>query len=181
MTEVVIDPTHDWTEADLETLPDDGSRYEIIDGRLFVVPPAGEAHQARSGDIYVQLKAAAPSGWRVYWEIGLAIGEDRLIPDLVVLPPGGPLANSDFNDVSAVSPQLVVEIASRSTETNDAGNKMITYARAGIPAYWRVARDGKMFLHALMEAGAYGLVATIAPGESHRVLFPFALELRAPA
>jgi hypothetical protein len=33
MTEVVIDPTHDWIEADLEALPDDGSRYEIIDGR----------------------------------------------------------------------------------------------------------------------------------------------------
>jgi hypothetical protein len=43
-----------------------------------------------------------------------------------------------------------------------------------------VVRDGKMFLHALMDAGAYGLVATIAPGERHSILFPFALDLRAP-
>lgn len=180
MTEVVINPLHDWTEADLLELPDDGSSYEIIDGRLFVVPPAGEIHNARGLRLGAQLLNAAPAGWRVAYEIGLAIGDDRVIPDLIVLPPGGPLANSDYNDATVVQPQLVIEIASRSTETNDAGNKSIVYARAGIPAYWRVARDGKMFLHALMDAGAYALVATLAPGETHRVLFPFALDLRAP-
>jgi Uma2 family endonuclease len=176
----MIDPLHDWTEADLDTLPDDGSRYEIIDGRLLVVPPAGEVHNSRGTELLTQLKNAAPDGWRVVYEIGLAIDEDRLVPDLIVLPPNAPIANAAFNDVKVVKPQLVIEIASRSTETTDAGNKLIAYARAGIPAYWRVARDGKMFLHALMEAGAYGLVATIAPGARHHVLFPFPLELRAP-
>lgn len=180
MTEVMIDPLHDWTEADLETLPDDGSRYEIIDGRLLVVPPAGEVHNSRGIELLIQLKNAAPAGWRVVYEIGLAIDEDRLVPDLLVLPPDAPMADAAFNDVTVIKPQLVIEIASRSTETTDAGNKLVTYARAGIPAYWRVARDGKMFLHALMEAGAYGLIATIAPGERHSVLFPFPLELRAP-
>ena len=180
MTEVVIDPLHDWTEGDLEALPDDGSSYEIIDGRLVVVPPAGEIHNARGLCLAEQLINAAPPGWRVVYEIGLAIDEDRVIPDLIVLPPDAPMANASFNDVAVIKPQLVIEIASRSTETTDAGNKMITYAEAGIPAYWRVARDGKMFLHALMDAGAYGLVGTIAPGERHFVRFPFPLELRAP-
>jgi len=37
-----------------------------------------------------------------------------------------------------------------------------------------------MFLHALMEAGVYGLVATIEPGKQHDVRFPFPVTLRAP-
>jgi Uma2 family endonuclease len=145
-----------------------------------VVPPAGEIHNGRGLALGAQLLNAAPTGWRVAYEIGLAAGNDCLIPDLIVLPPDAPIADAAFNDVDVVKPQLVIEIASRSTETNDAGNKMIVYARAGIPAYWRVARDGKMFLHALMDAGAYGLIATIAPGQTHGVRFPFPLELRAP-
>ena len=31
-------PTLRWTSADLEVLPDDGKRYEIIDGELYVSP-----------------------------------------------------------------------------------------------------------------------------------------------
>jgi Uma2 family endonuclease len=180
VTEVTIDLHHVWTEADLGRLPDDGSRYEIVDGRLVVVPPASEAHQARSGSIYTQLMNASPQGWRVLYEIGLAVSEDRFVPDLLVLPPGTPPANSAYNEASIIKPQLIVEIASRSTETTDAGNKVVAYARAEVPAYWPVVRDGKMYLHALMDAGSYGLIATIAPGESHDVRFPFPLSLRAP-
>jgi len=168
-----------WTETDLAELPDDGSRYEIIDGRLYVVPPAGEVHNSRGVSLISQLAAAAPPGWRVLYEIGLAIGEDRFVPDLVVLPPGTPVAAADFNDVHRVNPALVVEIASRSTQTTDAGDKMIAYARGGIPAYWRVTRDGAIHIHQLMEPGVYTLVATVAVGETHDVLWPFKVTLAA--
>lgn len=168
-----------WTEADLAELPDDGSRYEIIDGRLYVVPPAGELHSSRGVSLIAQLAAAAPPGWRVLYEIGLAIGDDRFVPDLAVLPPGTPIASADYNDATVVKPALLVEIASRSTQTTDAGDKMIAYARGGIPAYWRVTRDGAIHLHKLMEPGVYTLVATVAPGETHDVLWPFPLSLAA--
>lgn len=166
-----------WTENDLAELPQDGTRYEIVDGRLYVTPPAGESHQDRAGGLYAILRAAAPPGWRVLYEIGLRIGDDRLIPDLVVLPPGTPKADSDYNDVEDVKPALVVEVASRSTETIDRGNKMIVYAKGGIPAYWRVTRDGIVHMHRLMEMGEYGLLATLKPGEPHDVLWPFPLTL----
>jgi Uma2 family endonuclease len=172
--------TRVWTEADLAELPDDGARYEIIDGRLYVAPPAGEPHQALGMSIASQLYSAAPEHWRVLYEIGLAIGEDRFIPDLIVLPPGMPTADKDYNDVTVIKPQLVVEIASRSTQTTDAGDKMIAYARGLIPAYWRVARDGTVFMHRLMTKDAYTLVDTVKPGAKTKVFFPFELTLTAP-
>jgi Uma2 family endonuclease len=169
----------EWTRAELRELPNDGRRYEIIDGRLYASPPAGEDHQKTAGDIYFGLRQAAPETWRVLYQIGLLIDGDCLIPDLLVLPPGSAVASSDYNDVKAVQPALVVEIASRSTQTTDQGDKLIAYARAGIPAYWRVDRDGTIFVHRLLEVGAYTLAATIRPGESHDVEWPFPIRLEA--
>jgi hypothetical protein len=104
-----------WTPADLRELPDDGRRYELIDGRLLVSPPAGEDHQSLCRSVLLALHGAAPEGWRVLSEIGLAIGDDRVIPDLVVLPPDTPKANADYNDVEVVRPALVIEVESPST------------------------------------------------------------------
>lgn len=177
MTKTLARMSDNWTEEDLAELPQDGTRYEIIDGRLYVTPPAGESHQDAAAGLLSLLRAAAPSGWRVLHEIGLKVGDDRLIPDLIVLPPDTPRAEHDYNDVGVIKPALVVEIASRSTEKIDRGNKMIAYAEGGVPAYWRVARDGVVYLHRLMEKGEYGLFATVKPGEQHEVLWPFPLVL----
>jgi len=46
-----------WAEADLAELPDDGSRYEIIDGRLYVAPPAGHRRPGRDARCAVALQA----------------------------------------------------------------------------------------------------------------------------
>jgi Uma2 family endonuclease len=166
-----------WTDEDLAALPQDGTRYEVIDGNLYMTPPAGESHQGPAARLLATLLAAAPPGWRVLHGIGLRIGEDRLIPDLVVLPPDTPKADNDYNDVEVIKPALVIEVASRSTETIDRGNKMIVYAKAGIPSYWRVTREGIVHMHRLMEVGAYGMQATVKPGEPHDVLWPFPLTL----
>lgn len=166
-----------WTEQRLAELPQDGTRYEIIDGRLYATPPAGEPHQALAGNLHIALWLAAPAGWRVLHTIGLRIGEHRVIPDLVILPPATPTADHDYNDVAVVQPALVVEIASKSTEVIDKGSKMVVYAEGGIPSYWRVTRDGIIYMHRLMEKGEYGLIATVKPGEEHEVLWPFPVTL----
>ncbi len=64
----------------------------------------------------------------VLYSIGPRIGEHRLIPEGIVLPPGTPIADDDYNDVTVIRSTLVIEVASRSTETIDAGNKMVVYA-----------------------------------------------------
>ncbi|HAX88672.1 MAG TPA: hypothetical protein DCY91_21010, partial [Cyanobacteria bacterium UBA11370] len=44
-----------WTTADLELLPDNGNRYEIIDGELFVTRAPHWGHQQSTGNIYQEL------------------------------------------------------------------------------------------------------------------------------
>jgi Uma2 family endonuclease len=166
-----------WTPADLREQPDDGRRYELIDGRLLVSPPAGEDHQQISANLLGILRASAPEGWRVLAEIGLAIGDDRVIPDLVVLPPGTPKANSDFNEIKVVRPALVIEVESPSTRTTDAGDKMVFYARAGIPLYWRVLRDGTVLVYHLTESGSYSLADKARPGDTLELIWPIPLKL----
>ncbi|WP_162907011.1 Uma2 family endonuclease [Allorhizocola rhizosphaerae] len=184
MTQTAVRPMHEawthdhWTEEELAKLPQDhGNRYEIIDGRLYVTPPAGELHNAPGARLIALLLTAAPPGWRVLYEIGLRIGKHLLIPDLVVLPPGTPTADKGYNDVKVVQPALVIEIASASTETIDKGTKMVAYATGGIPSYWRMTREGVLHLHHLVTDGQYGLLATVRPGEEYKAIVPFPVVL----
>jgi Uma2 family endonuclease len=43
----------EWTVADLQDLPDDGNRYEVIDGELLVTPVPALPHQAAVGELYL--------------------------------------------------------------------------------------------------------------------------------
>lgn len=157
---------------------DDDSRYEVIDGRVQVTPPASEDHQAPLGGVYDILKASAPQGWRVLWDIGLKFPDgDAAVPDLVVLDPDTPRAGADYNDVTRVRPALVVEVESRSTRKTDRGSKQVAYAEAEIPAYWRVERDGTVHAHALAGPGVYTTVATVRPGDTWQATWPFGVTI----
>jgi Uma2 family endonuclease len=161
-----------WTERDLEALPEDGHRYEILDGNLIVTPPAGFEHQNISMNLALILNRASPAGWKVLAELGIRLPGGNLIPDLVALKPGA-VPSPDWHDADHVA--LVVEIASKSTETNDRGNKPIVYAKAGIPAYWRIDRTGTLFVYSLVSEGTYGLVEIVKPGQVLEALYPFAV------
>ncbi|WP_164545274.1 Uma2 family endonuclease [Antribacter gilvus] len=175
MTELLSPLKTDWTEADLQHLPD-GYLYEIVDGRLLVTPPAKAGHQTVARDMLFRLLTGVPKGWDVLYEIGIALGENRFVPDIAVLSPGVVLADVEYN---AVRPELVVEVASRSTVTTDRGDKLVAYADAGIPAYWRVELDGSVVVYAL--AGeSYEVVAKVASGESIDLTEPFPVTVVAP-
>ena len=165
-----------WTERDLESLPEDGHRYEILDGNLIVTPPASYEHQNISGNLFTILRIAAPAGWKVLAELGIRLPGGNLIPDLVVLKPGA-APSPDWHDPAHVG--LVVEIASRSTETNDRNNEPLVYARAGIPAYWRIDRTGTLFVYSLVSEGTYGLVEIVKPGQTFKALYPFTVSFDA--
>ncbi len=51
--------SNDWTVAKLHALPDDGNRYEIIDGALFVTPTPRDVHQRAALVLYDPLKSYA--------------------------------------------------------------------------------------------------------------------------
>ena len=73
-------PERGWREQDLFDLPEDGNRYEIIDGSLHVTPPAGYGHQELADEIRAALRAAAPTGWRVIRESGAPGGRRQSHP-----------------------------------------------------------------------------------------------------
>ena len=53
-------PEGPWTEPDLHLFPQDGHRYEIVDGSLHVTPPLDDAHETAVQALIATLRAAAP-------------------------------------------------------------------------------------------------------------------------
>ena len=52
----------EWTVDMLDALPDDGQRYEIIDGELFVTPSPSGTHQLVVGALHATLRAYLKTG-----------------------------------------------------------------------------------------------------------------------
>src|SRR5262249_43793208 len=77
-------PAH-WTLDDLAMLPDDGHRYEIVDGGLHVSPPPGLPHQFAAQKLSVALELAAPPDLAVMQGIGVELDRTMFIPDVAVV------------------------------------------------------------------------------------------------
>ncbi|WP_052465871.1 Uma2 family endonuclease [Mobilicoccus massiliensis] len=134
MTSVTL-PTHRFTATDLAGMPDDGNRYELVDGALIVTPAPVPRHQRVSGRLFLALCAACPAGLEVFaapFEVRLAPNA-VVQPDLVVVDP-------DALDETGLTgpPLLAVEILSPSTRLIDLGLKKTRYELAGCPTYWAV-------------------------------------------
>lgn len=125
-----------WTAADLAGLPDDGQRYEIIDGSLLVSPPPSTKHQLVSGRLAVFLRESAPAGLDVVEAVGLRLGSGRLlIPDVVVATSIALM--SDEPTLRPADVPLVVEVVSPSNAAMDRVFKPQLYAAGGIGWMWR--------------------------------------------
>src|SRR5437868_3053997 len=75
-----------WTSADLELMPDDGKRYEVIDGELYVSKQAGWEHQFVCGRTFRALDRWSEDtglGEAAYAPGFVFADDDDVIPDLV--------------------------------------------------------------------------------------------------
>ena len=168
----------DWTWADLQQIHDDGHRYEIIDGSLYVSPSPSRPHQIAAGRIVRLLADAAPDHLEVVATVDVEMDRSVLEPDVVVLPAelayrtGGPLTPADV--------LLAVEV-SPSSRRMDRLVKPAVLAEAGVPAYWRVELEGagtpSVTVYELAGV-AYREVTTVAVGSVAVVARPFRVELR---
>ena len=127
---------HRWTSADLVRLPDDGNRYEVLDGELFVTPQARYQHQRIATRLVLALEpyCARHALGGVVGPGAVVFGKNELQPDVQVVPGAEPSVHMEWKDLP--TPLLVAEVVSDSTERRDFGKKRDAYVRIGIPTYW---------------------------------------------
>lgn len=160
---------------DIWDTPEDGKRYEVIDGELYVSPPPIPPHQDAAGSLYLYLGAHIRRrrlGKLYFAPIGVVLdGENGVQPDLVFVS----RQHTDIITDRGIegTPDLVVEVLSPSTQSRDRGVKLRRYAAAGVPHYW-IADPRRRTLQAYrLSEGGYDLVGTYAPGDTFRPeLFP---------
>jgi Uma2 family endonuclease len=139
MNAALAKPAGAWTYEDLLALPDDGKRYEIIEGELFEMPPPNWNHAVT---IIALLELLLPLVAALRGEIATAPvgvffpGADPVEPDIVVLLPESPASPARRGVEGA--PDLVVEVLSPSNRTHDRLTKRALYAQAGVREYWLV-------------------------------------------
>lgn len=132
------------TWHDVQQMPDDGNRYEAIEGDLYVTAAPSVSHQRVSLALTVALHRILVEGGHgelLEAPVGVefpATGEG-VQPDLLFV--SGTRRKIIGSDWIRGAPDLVVEILSPSTETRDRGMKLKLYRRQGVPRYWIVDPD----------------------------------------
>ena len=135
----ITKPAGTWTYEDLFSLPDDGRRYEIIEGELYEMPSPTSAHGVTIRNLMFLLGPVIESlrGWLLTAPLDVFFpGADPIQPDIVVLLPD--------SNASLVArgiegpPDLLIEVLSPSNRGHDLLTKRALYAHAGVREYWIV-------------------------------------------
>jgi Uma2 family endonuclease len=160
---------------DIWDCPDDGKRYEVIDGDLCVTTAPDLDHQRPvmnlAGFIWAHLRGKQ-LGEVFVAPVGLILDEENgLQPDLVYVgrERAGILTRRGIRGV----PHMVTEVLSPGTAARDRGVKMRRYAAAGVPHYWIVNPAERTLEVFELRDGEYELTGTYGPGaEFEPALFP---------
>ncbi len=136
-----------WTVDDLELLPDDGSKYEIIDGELYVAKQPHMHHQIVCGQVFALLDQ-----WSNQTQNGIAIFEpgviftndNAVVPDVVWISHERYVIALQADGKFHSSPELVVEVLSPGLENErrDRELKLKLYSRRNVKEYWVVNWQG---------------------------------------
>lgn len=174
-----LDRAGTWTIDDLAELPDDGLRYEVVDGLLLVSPMETVFNEQVSLRLFRQLDRQAPPGWEGVHESAVRLGTDGRVPDTGLARADVP---TPMRLVGRPAEQyaLIVEVVSPSSRKTDRFFKPVEYADAGVPAYWRVETDPEVvvLVHELVK-GRYELVQEVRGVE--QVGVPFLMTIDVPA
>ena len=168
----VIPHGRPFTVDDLEGMPDDGNRYELIDGMLHVSPCPVPRHQVVLGELFVRLHAACPADLLVMFA-PMDVQPDRLTslqPDVLVARP------ADFGPKNLpAAPLLAAEVLSPSTRLYDLNTKRFAYEKIGVASYWIVDPNppGALTVFELDDEGRYRQVAHVEGDEEFLANRPF--------
>ena len=167
-TQFRLRPQGMWTYEDWLDFPDDGWKYEVIDGELYMTPPPATGHQRSSSRLFVKMFNYADDN---------DLGEVLEAPCAVRLPNQpvpvepdiffikkenlGIIAEKEIKGV----PDLIVEILSPSNVSHDRDRKFSVYQEAGVPEYWLVNYWEKIVERFILNEGVYTLAAQYRMGD----------------
>ncbi len=166
-----------FTIADLAGMPDDGRKYELIDGQLIVTAGVPlPRHQIVLSNLLFLLQPACPADLRLIVPgLGVEKGIDtHLEPDLSVV------RREDYRlDGRGLTgtPLLVVEVASPATERYDRTLKRDVYAEMEIPSYWIVDPVEPSIKVLTLSGRDYVLESVTGAGLTIALEQPFAVEI----
>jgi Uma2 family endonuclease len=180
--------TKTWTYSDLFTLPDDGKRYEIIDGELFKIPSPSLDHATAVMNLILLLAPIVDKlGGRIFTapvDVFVA-GGDPVQPDIMVLLPErrGLMTTRGIEG----PPSLLIEVVSRSNIAHDRVTKRRLYAIGGVPECWLgdpesrtieiIALDGDTYRTLIRAKGNEVVRSSVLPDLSFSVSAAFAASL----
>lgn len=165
-----------FTVHDLEGMPDDGRRYELIDGELLVGAAPGWPHQGALVELASQLHIACTPPFRVL-PAPFAVRPDpftELRPDVLV---------ARHEDLTLrnlpTAPVLAIEVASPSSRLKDANLKKAVYARLGARFFWLVDPDleePSVTAWELVGGAQYQRIARVRDAEVFEAAEPFGVK-----
>ncbi len=167
--------SREFTVDDLDRTPEDGRRYELVDGVLIVSPAPSLLHQAVLMELGVLLHNACPGDLYLIPGPGVRMStSSELIPDLAVA------RLRDFAERRLTGPPLLaVEVRSPSTALFDLNTKKAVYERFGIESYWIVVPDADQpeLMVFELRAGRYQQIAYVTGDEPFHAERPFPVEV----
>jgi Uma2 family endonuclease len=155
-----------WTSADLELMPDDGKRYEIIDGELLMSKQPHWYHQHVCSKLVAKLD---------HWNEETGLGEvnfapgvifaddDDVAPDVVWISKERLATALEADGKLHIAPEIVVEVLSPGSmnEQRDRKAKLKLYSRRGVSEYWIVNWQTRQIEIYRREQTELRLVATL--------------------
>ncbi|HEX6384139.1 MAG TPA: Uma2 family endonuclease [Anaerolineae bacterium] len=161
----------DWTYEDWLRLPDDGFRYEVLDGELYISPPPTISHQNSVTSLTASMRMYA-----VDHDLGLVLTSPvgvRLPAQEVPVQPDIVFVSKERRDIVGEEyiegvPDLVVEVLSPSNWLYDRGKKQEAYRQAGVREYWIVDYRAKTVEVLVLEESAYVLIDKFGEGDVAR-------------
>ncbi len=159
-----------WTVEDVELLPDDGSRYEIIDGELYVSKQPDMQHQLVATRI-----ASLLDLWSLQTQLGFVVStpgiiftnDNAVVPDVVWISNERYAVSLHLDGKFHSCPELVIEILSPGSENRrrDRETKRKLYSRCGAEEYWIVNWQERRLEVYLRENAALTLDRTLTEND----------------
>jgi len=119
-------------------MPDDGQRYEVLDGELELMSPSpSTVHQVIGSSLHLLVQSCASEYFILTAPLDVILSRTNVVqPDLIMIH----RSRSDIVTMRGVegAPDLVVEVLSPWSHKRDRQCKLNIYARHGVPEYWIV-------------------------------------------